>query len=348
MPKKNSKHKMATEPFSLLPSFAANCVQYGSSPNDSENSEKAGKERDPDRKRRRDDFMSKIRFKSSDDALKIVSKTVSWVLRHGAKETGIEMDDDRYVKVKDLMDMVKKAGVDLENFDHLVDLLQRSNEGKKRYSFSDEDGDDEGDLKIKATYKFDTLPGTNTKVSGVRDSKWADSASGRRNYGEGKGYGAAMPYEKRLIVCNSEYFEKVIIRAEKNINSQQIGKLNPGDIVVQEGEEITIEDEIVRIMVRDDNQGGVSGWVTKDARKADGPLFLEEYRGIPFGELAHGGGYGSGGKDDYRSKGYGKDDYDYKGKKGKYYDDFKGDGKGGKDYDYFKVASILGLVFGIP
>jgi RNA:NAD 2'-phosphotransferase (TPT1/KptA family) len=39
-----------------------------------------------------------------------LSKTLSWLLRHGAKSQGLPMRDDGYVRVKDLVSLASKAG----------------------------------------------------------------------------------------------------------------------------------------------------------------------------------------------------------------------------------------------
>ena len=76
-------------------------------------------------------------------------------------------------------------------------------------------------------------------------------------------------------MIHSDLFEKVIMREQISISSAKISELSRGDIVTQVGEELVIEDGIIRLRVAD--ASGKVGWVTKDATEADGPVFLEPY-----------------------------------------------------------------------
>mmetsp|Transcript_22156 Transcript_22156/g.40755 ORF Transcript_22156/g.40755 Transcript_22156/m.40755 type:complete len:495 (-) Transcript_22156:104-1588(-) len=79
-----------------------------------------------------------IALKPSDDERTVISKKVSWVLRHGAKKAGIEIDADGWVKLQDLVNWELLAQVPVER---LESVIMESNEQKARYEFKDgEDG----------------------------------------------------------------------------------------------------------------------------------------------------------------------------------------------------------------
>ncbi|TIB67838.1 hypothetical protein E3Q23_04095 [Wallemia mellicola] len=63
------------------------------------------------------------------------SKTLSYILRHGALKEGLFIRKDGFIKVDDLLQRPKLKGLDYELLQHLV----RTND-KKRYQLLDEDG----------------------------------------------------------------------------------------------------------------------------------------------------------------------------------------------------------------
>ncbi|KJA13724.1 hypothetical protein HYPSUDRAFT_151253 [Hypholoma sublateritium FD-334 SS-4] len=75
-----------------------------------------------------------------------VSKTISWLLRHGAQGEGLQMRADGYVKVVDLLDhpKLKAQGLDLDALKGVVkadskqrfDLILESTQGAKLESFA--------------------------------------------------------------------------------------------------------------------------------------------------------------------------------------------------------------------
>ncbi|KAK7687763.1 hypothetical protein QCA50_008982 [Cerrena zonata] len=58
-----------------------------------------------------------------------MSKTLSWILRHGSKSEGLFMRPDGYVRVHELLSLPKFQGVDLDRIRKIVDA-----DSKQRYS----------------------------------------------------------------------------------------------------------------------------------------------------------------------------------------------------------------------
>ncbi|KAG6861258.1 hypothetical protein C0995_002066 [Termitomyces sp. Mi166 len=67
-----------------------------------------------------------------------LSKTISWLLRHGAKNERLPMRPDGYVKVKDLTENLKGKGQDLE-FSALQELVKA--DSKKRFDLKEDEGE---------------------------------------------------------------------------------------------------------------------------------------------------------------------------------------------------------------
>lgn len=70
------------------------------------------------------------------------SKSLSWILRHGALKEGLSMDSSGYVKVSDLLQHPKFASYTLEDINFVV-----LNNDKKRFAIKE----DHGELYIRAT-----------------------------------------------------------------------------------------------------------------------------------------------------------------------------------------------------
>lgn len=70
------------------------------------------------------------------------SKSLSWILRHGAIKEGLSMDSSGYVKVSDLLQHPKFASYTLEDINFVV-----LNNNKKRFALKE----DQGELYIRAT-----------------------------------------------------------------------------------------------------------------------------------------------------------------------------------------------------
>ncbi|CAK0896435.1 unnamed protein product [Prorocentrum cordatum] len=73
-------------------------------------------------------------LKDGDDERTQISKKVSWILRHGAKRVNIEIDDDGWVSVENLLGSAILEGVDDTK---LMGMINESNIQKPRYEVRD-------------------------------------------------------------------------------------------------------------------------------------------------------------------------------------------------------------------
>ncbi|KAG6916190.1 hypothetical protein DXG01_008072 [Tephrocybe rancida] len=123
---------------------------------------------------------AKLRGLDRDSPAVRLSKTLSWLLRHGAKSEGLPMRPDGYVKVTDLLanPKVKGQGLDVAGLEEIVNA-----DAKKRYDLVE----DEGERWIRAnqghsikTVKLDLKPilsvtdiPTGIAVHGTTKQAWA-------------------------------------------------------------------------------------------------------------------------------------------------------------------------------
>jgi len=85
------------------------------------------------------------KLKPGDNLVTAISKKVSWILRHGTHTlSGVEIDIDGYIRVKDLLTTPSLSPYDYET---LISQIHISNEGKKRYDLKEENED----IWIRAT-----------------------------------------------------------------------------------------------------------------------------------------------------------------------------------------------------
>jgi RNA:NAD 2'-phosphotransferase (TPT1/KptA family) len=78
--------------------------------------------------------------KMSQDDIKL-SKTLSWLLRHGAKESNVEMDKRGFVSIADILKLPSFRGVTLANIERIV-----KDNSKQRFAIENIDGQ----MKIRA------------------------------------------------------------------------------------------------------------------------------------------------------------------------------------------------------
>eukprot|EP00927_Polykrikos_kofoidii_P024679 TRINITY_DN22396_c0_g1_i1.p1 TRINITY_DN22396_c0_g1~~TRINITY_DN22396_c0_g1_i1.p1 ORF type:complete len:474 (-),score=125.90 TRINITY_DN22396_c0_g1_i1:72-1433(-) len=76
-------------------------------------------------------------LKSEDDERTSISKKLSWILRHGAKKVQLEITEDGWIKVIDLLKLELLEDVSEEKLMHVV---AESNRLKPRYELKDSDG----------------------------------------------------------------------------------------------------------------------------------------------------------------------------------------------------------------
>ncbi|KAH9940894.1 KptA family-domain-containing protein [Epithele typhae] len=76
---------------------------------------------------------SKLRGLPKDSHEVRISKTLSWVLRHGAKSENLKMRSDGYARVDDLLALPKMHELDLASLEHIV-----QKDAKGRYSLVEE------------------------------------------------------------------------------------------------------------------------------------------------------------------------------------------------------------------
>eukprot|EP00747_Dinoflagellata_sp_TGD_P169647 gnl/TRDRNA2_/TRDRNA2_199154_c0_seq1.p1 gnl/TRDRNA2_/TRDRNA2_199154_c0~~gnl/TRDRNA2_/TRDRNA2_199154_c0_seq1.p1 ORF type:complete len:323 (-),score=86.48 gnl/TRDRNA2_/TRDRNA2_199154_c0_seq1:132-1100(-) len=71
-----------------------------------------------------------------DDERTTISKKISWILRHGAKQAGVPMDSKGWVKIGDLLKCEILDDVEKET---LMSVIEASNDQKKRYELKETD-----------------------------------------------------------------------------------------------------------------------------------------------------------------------------------------------------------------
>ncbi|CAL1715165.1 unnamed protein product [Somion occarium] len=128
---------------------------------------------------------SKLRGLPRDPDEVRMSKTLSWVLRHGAKSEGLFMRPDGYVRVHDLLSLPKFQGMDFEKIQKIVEA-----DAKQRYGLlfqSDPSSQDateiwwirasqghslnDVELDLKPINSVDDIP-TRTAVHGTNRKAW--------------------------------------------------------------------------------------------------------------------------------------------------------------------------------
>ncbi|KAJ3756189.1 phosphotransferase KptA/Tpt1, partial [Lentinula raphanica] len=108
-----------------------------------------------------------------------LSKTLSWLLRHGAQSEGLAMRPDGYVKVVDLLEnpKIKSQSLDLAGLQHIVEA-----DSKQRYSLICENDDwwikaNQGhsikavELELKPILTVEDIPSC-TAVHGTTKKAW--------------------------------------------------------------------------------------------------------------------------------------------------------------------------------
>ncbi|KAF9558718.1 phosphotransferase KptA/Tpt1 [Agrocybe pediades] len=103
-----------------------------------------------------------------------ISKTLSWLLRHGAQGEGLPMRPDGYVKVTDLLQhpKLKAQALDLEKIKEMVkndtkqryDLVLESPEGAKLLVFSGEDAAASAEVPASAIWWIKARQGHSIKT----------------------------------------------------------------------------------------------------------------------------------------------------------------------------------------
>lgn len=63
-------------------------------------------------------------------------KTISWLLRHGAKDENIEMDNEGFIKINDLLNWLKNKNNIILNQDNIIQIVNNNN--KNRYLIKDD------------------------------------------------------------------------------------------------------------------------------------------------------------------------------------------------------------------
>eukprot|EP00425_Heterocapsa_triquetra_P011924 CAMPEP_0195147660 /NCGR_PEP_ID=MMETSP0448-20130528/173829_1 /TAXON_ID=66468 /ORGANISM="Heterocapsa triquestra, Strain CCMP 448" /LENGTH=132 /DNA_ID=CAMNT_0040186251 /DNA_START=30 /DNA_END=424 /DNA_ORIENTATION=+ len=119
------------------------------------------------------DLLGKMRVKEDDDDRTVLSKKLSYVLRHGAKQLNLEINDGGFVSVKELLGM--QALFDGVAVEALFEVVEQSNVEKQRYELQQQDDD----WLIRATGKH--------TMQGLEKAKPEKSEKrGRRGGGGGK------------------------------------------------------------------------------------------------------------------------------------------------------------------
>lgn len=75
----------------------------------------------------------------------------------------------------------------------------------------------------------------------------------------------------RWRALQSKKFTDIIVRATMEVGSDTLRRIQPGDVAIQRGQTMLMENGLVRMQIEPDG-----GWVTVHARNIQGPTFLEE------------------------------------------------------------------------
>jgi len=268
---------------------------------------------------------------SEDDERTAVSKKVSWVLRHGAQKSGVEMNHEGWVLLDQLAGCEILDGV---TGSKLLRIIVESNQQKRRYELREEAG---GTLAIRAVGKHTignmaatTAPKRRGKGGGGRPPQvqkeeeltfeeqlqagfkpvyrgseviamLRDSVTVRPGRRDGQTGSAPAepthPSEEDRQGDNRQRWrvqddQELIVRATASTDSVALTTICSGAVVVQTGEEVVNQHGIVRLPI--EYHGGsidsdpVSGWVTRTAEAANGPVFLRRLA------ASEGGSHGSG------------------------------------------------------
>jgi len=273
-----------------------------------------------------------------DDERTAVSKKVSWILRHGAQKSGVEMNPEGWVMLEHLAGCEILEGVAVNK---LLRIIVESNQQKRRYEMREEPG---GTLAVRAVGKHTigdvavaTAPKRKGKGGGgrqpqadrqegfsfeeqlqagfkpvyrgsqvvamlkdgitVRPGRHAGQHGGQpgsslnvsRSTGNTSNKPGSAPAQPRHLSEEDRQGDNrprwcvqngldLIVRATTSTESMALATICSGAVVVQTGEEVVAEHGIVRMPI--EYHGGpiesvpVSGWVTRTAEAANGPVFL--------------------------------------------------------------------------
>lgn len=114
-----------------------------------------------------------------DDGRAEMSKKISWILRHGAKSMGLEMDEEGWIKISHLMELDLFARLPE---DAVLEVVNQSNEQKLRYELKEGPG---GKLLRAAGQKT----AQNQNQSGDGHGEGKGKSRGKQKGGDGKGRG---------------------------------------------------------------------------------------------------------------------------------------------------------------
>jgi len=118
-------------------------------------------------------------LKPGDDERTEVSKKISWILRHGAKKVGVEMDAEGWVNIAHLLATEVLVGTTEQK---LIEMINASNAQKSRYELKDGDGG----MAIRAVGKH-TIGGMAANVARDRRKSDRPQEGGEEGIGEGAG-----------------------------------------------------------------------------------------------------------------------------------------------------------------
>lgn len=91
--------------------------------------------------------------RDDDDEFVIISKHISWILRHGAKRVNLNLDADGWVNLKDLIELEVMDNIAEEK---IMQVIEESNKEKRRYEVEDTT---DGGKRIRALTKVERKAG---------------------------------------------------------------------------------------------------------------------------------------------------------------------------------------------
>lgn len=308
----------------------------------SENVEGATGAEAPSSERRGKTLEQMMSLKDGDDERTLISKKISWILRHGAQKVNIEIDNDGWVTFESLLGSTVMAGV---TEDKLMDVIEESNVQKVRYELKEPD-EESGSKAIRAVSKH-TISGMSVTLS--KEQRREEREKRREARQEQR------EQERNGMMLEGDGAAAFSDVADQSRGGGHAGADNEDDLTfeqqLKEGYKPLYQGNRVVAMVKEGGETVAPGRRTKGEYKGKGygkdtvaryGSDYENYSGYGSkGGYGSYGGYGKGGGGDYGGygdDGRGRSDFWFQkgggGGKGGYRD--RGDyGKygGGKGYD---------------
>lgn len=229
----------------------------------------------------------------SDDERTAISKKISWILRHGARESNVDIDDDGWVPFAQFRNWGSLRNLPLQK---VLAVIAESNVQKNRYELKEESDA----MFIRATAKASkghewrkqqNAGGTRTPSVVIQDytercrhasredrtdEPWVQNPLKHNEVVEFPTYVPAFEAnpcgQLRWRVVES----KVMVREGSEVSSKPCAMLDRGALVMQIGDEKRLDNGSVRMLIESfETPPVIHGWVTRSAVDAGGPMFFK-------------------------------------------------------------------------